>query len=100
MTTSRGQARSPWRPSCRALKVGGGRLADQRIVIHGAGTAGIGIAQQLAAAAEEEGAADGRRGIWALSSRGLLCVSDGGLRDFQRPFARPEDEVVRFRQRW
>jgi malate dehydrogenase (oxaloacetate-decarboxylating) len=79
-----------------ALKVGGGRLADQRIVIHGAGTAGIGIAQQLAAAAEEEGAADGRRGIWALSSRGLLCVSDAGLRDFQRPFARPEDEVAGF----
>ena len=78
------------------LKVSGGRLIDQRIVIHGAGTAGIGIARQLAAAAEEEGAADGRRGIWALSSRGLLGVSDSGLRDFQRPFARSEAEVSGF----
>jgi malate dehydrogenase (oxaloacetate-decarboxylating) len=78
------------------LKVSGGGLADQRIVIHGAGTAGIGIARQLAAAAEEEGTADGRRGIWALSSRGLLCSSDSGLRDFQRPFARSEAEVSGF----
>jgi malate dehydrogenase (oxaloacetate-decarboxylating) len=78
------------------LKVSGGRLADQRIVIHGAGTAGIGIAQQLASAAEEEGVDAGRRGIWALSSRGLLYDSDGGLRDFQRPFARPGAEVSSF----
>ncbi len=78
------------------LKISGGRLTDQRIVIHGAGTAGIGIARQLAAAVEEEGAPDGRRGIWALSSRGLLCVSDDGLRDFQRSFARTESEVSGF----
>ena len=79
-----------------ALDAGGGRLAHQRIVIHGAGTAGIGIAEQLAAAVEEDGAADGHGVIWALSSRGLLCSSIGHLRDFQRPFARPDNEVVAF----
>ena len=79
-----------------ALRVGGGRLAEQRVVIHGAGTAGIGIAEQLAAAIEDDGATDGRGAIWALSSRGLLCASDDRLRDFQRPFARPDDEVARF----
>ena len=79
-----------------ALQTTGGRLADQRIVIHGAGTAGTGIAAQLAAAAEEDGAEDGRRGIWALSSRGLLCASDDKLRDFQRPFARTDTEVAGF----
>ena len=78
------------------LKASGGSLAEQRIVIHGAGTAGTGIAEQLAAAMEEEGAADGRHAIWALSSRGLLCSSDDGLRDFQRPFARSEAEVAGF----
>jgi len=78
------------------LKAGGERLADQRIVIHGAGTAGAGIAEQLAAAMDEEGAEDGRHAIWALSSRGLLRSSDGGLRDFQRPFARPEAEAAGF----
>jgi malate dehydrogenase (oxaloacetate-decarboxylating) len=78
------------------LKHSGGRLADQRIVIHGAGSAGIGIARELAAAVEQEAATDGRRGIWALSSRGLLRMSDDGLRDFQRPFARSENEVAGF----
>lgn len=75
---------------------GGGRLAAQRIVVHGAGTAGVGIAEQLAAAVEEDGGADGRRSIWALSSRGLLRASDPGLRDFQRAFARSDDEVAGF----
>ncbi|MHB1851495.1 MAG: oxaloacetate-decarboxylating malate dehydrogenase, partial [Acidimicrobiales bacterium] len=79
-----------------ALRKGGGRLADQRVVIHGAGTAGIGIAEQLAAAVGEDGAMDGRRAIWALSSRGLLCSSDDRLRDFQRPYARADEEVARF----
>ncbi len=79
-----------------ALRKGGGRLADQRVVIHGAGTAGIGIAEQLAAAVGEDGAMDGRRAIWALSSRGLLSSSDDQLRDFQRPYARADEEVARF----
>ncbi|MDA8311831.1 MAG: NAD-dependent malic enzyme [Actinomycetota bacterium] len=79
-----------------ALRTTGGRLEDQRVVIHGAGSAGIGIAEQLAAAIAEDGASDGRGAIWALSSRGLLRASTGRLRDFQRPFARPEEEVRSF----
>ncbi len=79
-----------------ALEATGGRPAHQRIVIHGAGTAGIGIAEQLATAVEEDGASDGHAAIWALSSRGLLCSSDVHVRDFQRPFARPDKEAVAF----
>jgi len=79
-----------------ALRTTGGRMAEQRIVIHGAGTAGVGIAEQLVAAAEEDGATDGRQAVWALSSRGLLCASDQQLRDFQRPFARSDEEVAEF----
>jgi malate dehydrogenase (oxaloacetate-decarboxylating) len=79
-----------------ALRMGGGRLGDQRVVIYGAGTAGIGVAEQLAAAIGVDGATDGRTAIWALSSRGLLCSSDNRLRDFQRPFARTDDEVAKF----
>ncbi|MDA8076036.1 MAG: oxaloacetate-decarboxylating malate dehydrogenase, partial [Actinomycetota bacterium] len=79
-----------------ALRMSGGRLGDQRVVIHGAGTAGIGIAEQLAAAIGDDGATDGRAAIWALSSRGLLRTSDEHLRDFQRPFARAEGEVSSF----
>lgn len=79
-----------------ALRVSGERLADQRIVIHGAGTAGVGVAEQLVAAMEEDGARQGRRAVWALSSRGLLHDSAERLRDFQRPFARSDDEVAGF----
>ncbi len=79
-----------------ALRRVGGRLADQRVVIHGAGTAGIGIAEQLAAAIEEDGVAEGRRAIWALSNLGLLCSSMNQILDFQQPFARPDDEVAGF----
>jgi len=79
-----------------ALRRVGGRLADQRVVIYGAGTAGIGIAEQLAAAIEEDGVAEGRRAIWALSNLGLLCSSTNQILDFQQPFARPDDEVSGF----
>lgn len=78
------------------LRVSGGRLADQRIVIHGAGTAGIGIADQLQDAMEAEGVADARERFWALSSRGLLVASDRHLRDFQRRFARTDEEAAGF----
>src|SRR5262249_33048107 len=69
---------------------GGGELANQRILIAGAGSAGIGIARAL------EGAS-----IWVLDSKGLLTADrKDGLRDFQRPWARAEapgslEEVAR-----
>ncbi len=76
-----------------ALQVSGQRLADQRIVIHGAGTAGIGIAEQLADALAAAGVEHAEERIWALSSRGLLLDDDDRMRDFQHAFARPADEA-------
>jgi len=57
-----------------ALRAKGETLAEQRIVIHGAGAAGLGIARQIEAAMLEDGmAADTLyRHIAALDSRGLL----------------------------
>lgn len=78
------------------LKVNGTSLADQRVVIHGAGTAGVGIADQLRAAMEAEGADDAGRLFWALTSRGLLVDSDDRLADYQRPYARPAGEVASY----
>ncbi len=79
-----------------ALAQSGQPLLDQRIVIHGAGSAGIGIAEQLAGALSQAGHPEARSAIWALSSRGLLCASTAGLRDFQRPWARADAEVADF----
>ena len=70
-------------------------LADQRIVVHGAGTAGVGIANLLVDAMVATGVSReaALQRFWGLSSRGLL-VQGGRMRDFQEPFARPTDELA------
>ena len=57
-----------------ALRISGGELSEQRIVIHGAGAAGLGIARQIKAALAETGMtpADIHRCLAVLDSRGLL----------------------------
>ena len=79
-----------------AVRAAGSRMRDQRVVIHGAGTAGIGIADVLRQVMIAEGLSpdDATRCFHALGSRGLL-TSDypGTLRDFQVPYARPAAEV-------
>ncbi|MEE8308107.1 MAG: NAD-dependent malic enzyme [Gammaproteobacteria bacterium] len=57
-----------------ALRVTGTSVAEQRIVIHGAGAAGLGIARQLRAAQRAAGmtADAARQAIAVLDSRGLL----------------------------
>ena len=57
-----------------ALRVVGSTIAEQRIVIHGAGAAGLGIARQLRAAMQAAGltADAARHAIAVLDSRGLL----------------------------
>ncbi len=75
------------------------RLQDQRIVVHGAGSAGIGIVNQLLEVMIERLGMDpkvARSRFWGLSSKGLL-VDDGQLRDFQKPFARRREELVDWR---
>ncbi len=76
------------------VKRTGGRLQDQRIVVHGAGTAGIGIADLLMQALVERGMETdaARRLFWGLGSRGLLREGIK-MRDFQEPYARPASEV-------
>nr|XP_018258989.1 malate dehydrogenase (oxaloacetate-decarboxylating) [Kwoniella dejecticola CBS 10117]OBR81147.1 malate dehydrogenase (oxaloacetate-decarboxylating) [Kwoniella dejecticola CBS 10117] len=80
-----------------AIKVSGARLADQRIVIYGAGSAGMGIADQikdglmiLEGLSEEEAS----RRFWCVDRNGLLVESMGNnLRHAQLPYARPDAEV-------
>ena len=79
-----------------AVKAAGSRMRDQLVVIHGAGTAGMGIADMMRDEMVREGLspqeATGR--FWALGSGGLLTDDSARLRDFQVPYARPAAEVT------
>ena len=80
-----------------ALKVTGTRWRDQRVVILGGGTAGVGIADQIRDQMARDGltAAQATRQIWIVDLPGLLAADMGdGLLDYQRPYARPAAEVA------
>jgi malate dehydrogenase (oxaloacetate-decarboxylating) len=79
-----------------AVRAAGTRLRDQRVVIHGAGTAGIGIADMLRDAMIADGlsAAEATGRFYALGSRGLLTADQAAtIRDFQLAYARPTGET-------
>src|SRR3984885_4740293 len=73
-----------------AVRATGIKLADHRIVIFGAGTAGVGIADQLSAALVADGLSAGqaRARFWAIDRHGLLTSTDPGLSEQQRRYAR------------
>jgi malate dehydrogenase (oxaloacetate-decarboxylating) len=75
-----------------AVRVCGTPLRNQRVVIFGAGTAGIGVADQLRDAMVREGLSkeDAARRFWCVDRQGLLTADmDGQLRDYQATYARP-----------
>src|SRR5688572_21978845 len=82
------------------VKAAGSRMRDQRVVIHGAGTAGIGIADMMREVMIGEGLSEqeatGR--FWTLARRGLLTDDQAGLLDFQQPYVRPAAEVASWPQ--
>jgi malate dehydrogenase (oxaloacetate-decarboxylating) len=79
-----------------ALCVTHGRLPDQRIVIFGAGSAGIGVADQVRAAMVAEGVPDeeARRKFWLVNRGGLLHSERSELKPEQRVYAHPWGEVA------
>ena len=84
-----------------AVRAAGTRMRDQTVVIHGAGTAGIGIADALRQVmiSERLSPAEATGRFYALGSKGLLASDyPGMLRDFQVPYARPAAEVSTWRR--
>jgi malate dehydrogenase (oxaloacetate-decarboxylating) len=84
-----------------AVRAAGTRMRDQRVVIHGAGTAGIGIADVLRHVMIDDGLspAEATGRFYALGSKGLLSSDyPGTLRDFQVPYARQAAEVGSWRR--
>ena len=76
-------------------KAAGLNPADQRIVIHGAGTAGIGIADLIRDEMIRRGLTpqEAYARFWCLGSKGLI-VEGMPMRPFQAPYARPAQEVA------
>jgi malic enzyme len=72
-----------------ALRITGQRLCDQRIVVHGAGAGGIGVAHRLCSALVRDGLApdEARERIFALDSRGLLVEGRQGVEPYKTAFA-------------
>jgi malate dehydrogenase (oxaloacetate-decarboxylating) len=83
-----------------AVRATGIKLADHRIVIFGAGTAGIGIADQLSAALTAGGltSEQARARIWALDRSGLITAGDASLSRQQRRYSRDLTEVAEWRR--
>ncbi|HEY6688797.1 MAG TPA: NAD-dependent malic enzyme [Propionibacteriaceae bacterium] len=80
-----------------AVNAAGSRMRDQRVVIHGAGTAGLGIADLMRDEMVRQGLSreDATRRFWALGRRGLLTDDRTEHQfDFQRPYAWPVAEVA------
>ncbi len=83
-----------------AARVSGTPMRDQRLVVFGAGSAGIGIADQLRGAMVRDGASQDAvtRRIWCVDRQGLLTDDMQDLRDFQLPYARLAAEVSGWRR--
>jgi malate dehydrogenase (oxaloacetate-decarboxylating) len=79
-----------------AVKVTGKRLKEQQIVMLGAGSAGIGVADFLRAAMREEGLAEqgARSRFWVVDKDGLLHSKRTDLSDEQRVYAQPWERVA------
>ncbi|WP_042364821.1 NAD-dependent malic enzyme [Streptacidiphilus neutrinimicus] len=78
------------------VRASGTPLREHRAVVFGAGTAGVGVADQLRDALMADGLdrEEAARRIWCVDRYGLLTDDMTDLRDFQRPYARPAAEVA------
>jgi malate dehydrogenase (oxaloacetate-decarboxylating) len=82
-----------------AVRVCGTPLRNQRVVIFGAGTAGVGIADQIRNAMVRDGLAKGEaaKRFWCVDRQGLLTADMAGeLRSYQLSYARPTADIERW----
>jgi len=76
-----------------AMRITGGNLKDQKILFLGAGEAGIGIADLIVAAMQQEGlqASDARGRCWFVDSKGLVVKSRSDLAEHKLAYAHDHD---------
>jgi malate dehydrogenase (oxaloacetate-decarboxylating) len=84
-----------------AMNVTGTKLADQRVVLFGAGSAGCGIGNLLLKAMVDAGMneADAKRNFFAVDRHGLLVDGMNDLHLAQRPFVQSRRVVADWRLR-
>ena len=72
-----------------ALRLTGGKMCDQRVLLFGAGEAGMGIADNIVACLGEEGVAeiDARKQCWFVDSKGLIVKGRSQLNDHKERYA-------------
>lgn len=78
-----------------AVHAKGEKLKDQKVVVFGGGTAGTGIADQVADAMVREGMDKDKayKQFWMLDRPGLLTSDMSDLTDFQKNYARDPKEL-------
>jgi malate dehydrogenase (oxaloacetate-decarboxylating) len=82
-----------------ALGVTGGRFRDQRIVIAGGGSAGVGLASYLVQAMRAEGLGDeAKRRIFLVDQQGLIHDKLSDLTPGQQAYAQPFEAVSELRR--
>jgi malate dehydrogenase (oxaloacetate-decarboxylating) len=75
--------------------VSGTPMRDQKAIVFGAGTAGIGVADQIRDAMVADGATveQAQSQIWPIDKQGLLFDDMDDLRDFQVPYAKNRKQL-------
>ncbi|MGM2629795.1 oxaloacetate-decarboxylating malate dehydrogenase [Bacillus cereus group sp. Bce040] len=83
-----------------AVKASGVPLSEHRVVVFGAGTAGIGIADQVRDAMVRAGLSEEEsyKRFWCIDRNGLVTDNMEDLLDFQMPYARKEAKVSEWKQ--
>ncbi len=78
------------------VKAAGQKLAEQRIVFFGAGTAGVGIADEICKAMVHAGLSieAARDRFWLIDRAGLLVDGMPDVVDFQKPYVRSQADIA------
>jgi malate dehydrogenase (oxaloacetate-decarboxylating)(NADP+) len=81
-----------------ALRITGQKIADQRFLFLGGGSAGTGIAELISRAMAMEGMAiaEARKRHALFDINGLIVTSRTDLADFQKPFAQDRERITTF----
>jgi len=81
------------------VRVSGGSLTDQQVVIFGAGSAGVGIADLISLAMQQDGLSpqDAAARIFLIDRPGLLTTQMDDLQSYQLPYAKDPSLVDSWR---